>query len=228
MAKDELDKILTGLEQYLATEKLMGRTRVELDRSVLQAVGKSSLSEESAPTCRPQANIQEKGISPQEDSAEEEVLEPETPFHFDLEGNQSEPPLLILLYTSDKPTLELLRKMVKAMGFDQHEIGILCMRSASAARSAQELKDERLTSALLEQIGVIHPKAIIGMGAEVSEIALGQSIALMQCRGKWFECAGCRLMPTYSLEQVLQDETLKRPVWNDLQLVMHFLEKQNP
>ena len=38
MAKDGLDRILMGLEQYLTTEKLMGKTHIELDRTVLEAV----------------------------------------------------------------------------------------------------------------------------------------------------------------------------------------------
>ena len=44
MAKDGLDIILMGLEQYLATEKLLGKTHIELDRAALEAVREPSES----------------------------------------------------------------------------------------------------------------------------------------------------------------------------------------
>ena len=210
MAKDGLDRILMGLEQYLTTEKLMGRTHIELDRAVLEAVREPP--ESKGVTHTP---------SPVECAKEPSDLS----IHFDVKGNQVEPPLLIILHTSDNSALELLEKMVKAMGFDLQEIGVLSLHKPSETISTHPCERNTLTHALLEQIRTINPRAIIGMGAHMVEVALGQSIALTQHRGKWAQCAGYRLMPTYGLDQVLQDETLKRPVWNDLQLVMHFLKK---
>ena len=210
MAKDGLDRILMGLEQYLTTEKLMGKTHIELDRVVLEAVREP---------------LKSKGVS-QTSIPVEGAKEPsDLSIHFDVKGNQVEPPLLIILHTSDKAALDLLEKMVKAMGFDLQEIGVLSLHKPSETISTHPSERNTLTHALLEQIRAINPRAIIGMGAHMVEIALGQSIALTQHRGKWAQCAGYRLMPTYGLDQVLKDETLKRPVWNDLQLVMHFLKK---
>ena len=223
MAKDGLDIILMGLEQYLATEKLMGKTHIELDRAVLEAVREPSESKGVTQTPSPvECTIEPSVVSREMRRAEETS---DLSVYFDVKGNQVEPPLLILLHTSDKSALELLEKMVKAMGFDLQEIGVLSSHKPSETISTHPSERNALTHALLEQIRAIHPKAIIGMGAHMIEVALGQSIALTQYRGKWAQCAGYRLMPTYGLDQVLQDEALKRPVWNDLQLVMHFLKK---
>lgn len=223
MAKDGLDRILMGLEQYLATEKLMGRTHIELDRAVLEAVREPSESKGVTQSPSPVECAKEPSVASREKRRAEEPSD--LSIHFDVKGKQVEPPLLILLHTSDQSALELLEKMVKAMGFDLQEIGVLSLHKPSETISTHPSERNTLTHALLEQIRTINPRAIIGMGAHMVEVALGQSIALTQHRGKWAQCAGYRLMPTYGLDQVLQDETLKRPVWNDLQLVMHFLKK---
>ena len=220
MAKDGLDRILMGLEQYLATEKLMGRTHIELDRAVLEAVGESSESKDVTQTSSPVEGAKEPSVASRENKRATEPSD--LSVHFDVKGNQVAPPLLIILHTLDKSALELLEKMVKAMGFDLQEIGVISLHKPISTHPSER---NALTHALLEQIRAINPRAIIGMGAHMIEVALGQSIALTQYRGKWAQCAGYRLMPTYGLDQVLQDETLKRPVWNDLQLVMHFLKK---
>ena len=223
MAKDGLDRILMGLEQYLATEKLVGKTHIELDRAVLEAVRETSKSKGVTETSSPVECTKEPSVASREKRRVEEPSD--LSVHFDVKGNQVEPPLLILLYTSDKSALELLEKMAKAMGFDLQEIGVLSLHKPSETISTHLSERNTLTHALLEQIRAINPRAIIGMGAHMVEMALGESVALTQHRGKWSQCAGCRLMPTYGLDQVLQDEALKRPVWNDLQLVMHFLKK---
>jgi uracil-DNA glycosylase family 4 len=223
MAKDGLDRILMGLEQYLATEKLMGRTHIELDHAVLEAVREPSESKGVAQTSSPEECVKEPSVALRENKRATEPSD--LSVHFDVKGNQVEPPLLIILHTLDKSALELLEKMVKAMGFDLQEIGVLSLHKPSETISTHPSERNTLTYAMLEQIRAINPRAVIGMGAHMVEMALGQSIALTQYRGKWAQCAGYRLMPTYGLNQVLQDETLKRPVWNDLQLVMHFLKK---
>ena len=223
MAKDGLDIILMGLEQYLATEKLMGKTHIELDRAVLEAVREPSESKGVTQTPSPVECTKEPSVVSREIRREEERSD--LSVYFDVKGNQVEPPLLILLHTSDKSALELLEKMVKAMGFDLQEIGVLSLHKPSETISTHPSERNTLTHPLRKQIRAINPRAIIGMGAHMVEMALGESVALTQHRGKWSQCAGCRLMPTYGLDQVLQDEALKRPVWNDLQLVMHFLKK---
>lgn len=223
MAKDGLGKILMGLEQYLATEMLMGRTHIELDRAVLEAVGESSEIKGVVETSSSVECAKEPSVASRENKRATEPSDLST--YFAVKGNQVAPPLLIILHTLDKSALELLEKMVKAMGFDLQEIGVISLNKPSEMISTHPSERNALTHALLEQIRAIHPKAIIGMGAHMIEVALGESIALAQHRGKWSQCAGYRLMSTYGLDQVLQDEALKRPVWNDLQMVMHFLKK---
>ena len=223
MAKDGLDIILMGLEQYLATEKLLGKTHIELDRAALEAVREPSESKGVTQTPSPVECTKEPSVVSREIRRAEETSD--LSVYFDVKGNQVEPPLLILLHTSDKSALELLEKMVKAMGFDLQEIGVLSLHKPSETISTHPSERNTLTHPLRKQIRAINPRAIIGMGAHMVEMALGESVALTQHRGKWSQCAGCRLMPTYGLDQVLQDEALKRPVWNDLQLVMHFLKK---
>ena len=73
----------------------------------------------------------------------------------------------MLLYTIDTPGLDLLEKMVKAIGYKIDEIAILTICGENPAAQAQD--QEAVKIALRERIKSVSPRVIIGMGAAALE-----------------------------------------------------------
>jgi uracil-DNA glycosylase family 4 len=78
---------------------------------------------------------------------------------------------------------------------------------------------------LHEQIDLIRPKVLVGLGGTAMEGLLGKSEGIMRLRGKWQTYRGIPLMPTYHPAYVLrkQSPVEKRQVWEDMLQVMEKL-----
>jgi DNA polymerase len=75
---------------------------------------------------------------------------------------------------------------------------------------------------LEEQIRIIRPRALVGLGATACEGLLGSLGGISRLRGKWHVYEGIPLMPTYHPAYLLhkQSNTEKRKVWEDMMRVM--------
>ena len=71
-------------------------------------------------------------------------------------------------------------------------------------------------SFLEAQIHILKPKMILCMGKIAIEKITGQSIAITQKHGEFFDYNGIPVMPTYHPSALLRNEELKRPAWEDL------------
>ncbi len=76
---------------------------------------------------------------------------------------------------------------------------------------------------LERQIRVLMPKAILCLGRIASHRLLDTTASLAALRGKVHTRAGIPLVVTYHPSAVLRDQTLKRPVWEDLKLLKTLL-----
>ena len=125
---------------------------------------------------------------------------------------------------------QLLTKMIEAMGYQREEVFIAnivkCRPPNNRAPLPEEM--EACLPYLRQQIGLIKPKTIIGMGATAIKGLLGKTVGITRLRGTWQEYEGIRLMPTFHPSYLLRDPSKKKDVWQDLQQVLKELGKEPP
>jgi DNA polymerase len=73
------------------------------------------------------------------------------------------------------------------------------------------------------QIQALKPKAILCLGRIAAHRLLDTEASLARLRGRVHACGGIPLVVTYHPSAVLRDQTLKRPVWEDLKLLKTLL-----
>lgn len=125
---------------------------------------------------------------------------------------------------------QLLTKMIEAMGYQREEVFIAnivkCRPPNNRAPLPEEM--EACLPYLRQQIGLIRPKTIIGMGATAIKGLLGKTVGITRLRGTWQEYEGIKLMPTFHPSYLLRDPSKKKDVWQDLQQVLQELGKEPP
>ena len=125
---------------------------------------------------------------------------------------------------------QLLTKMIEAMGYKREEVFIAnivkCRPPNNRAPLPEEM--EACLPYLRQQIGLIKPRTIIGMGATAIKGLLGKTVGITRLRGTWQEYEGIRLMPTFHPSYLLRDPSKKKDVWQDLLLVLKELGREPP
>jgi len=77
---------------------------------------------------------------------------------------------------------------------------------------------------LASQIGLLRPLAILAVGRVAAQTLLGTNEALGRLRGQFFDYRGIPLLATYHPSELLRDESLKRPAWEDLKALKAKIE----
>jgi uracil-DNA glycosylase len=122
----------------------------------------------------------------------------------------------------DGPSGEFFKKMLSAMKLDLENVYIAkihrCPRSSELKLQSQ---------AILEQMKLIKPQACVVCSPSVIRV-ISEFESINQCRGKWLQWEGLKIMPTYSPAFLMRSENVygkvkKKEAWADLQLVMHEL-----
>ena len=127
----------------------------------------------------------------------------------------------------------LLTKIIQTMGLSRETVyiaNILKCRPDMPPHTSGNRKptpEEMRTCIpyLQEQIDLIRPKVIVGLGATAIEGLLGKAIFITKIRGQWNTYRGIPLMPTYHPAYLLRNQALaeKRRVWEDMLKVMEKL-----
>jgi len=128
---------------------------------------------------------------------------------------------------------QLLTKMIHAMGLGRESVyiaNILKCRPDTPGQAYGNRKptpDEMRTCIpwLQQQIDLIRPKVLVGLGATAIEGLLGKTMGIMRLRGQWHTYREIPLMPTYHPAFLLRNQAMseKRNVWEDLLKVMERL-----
>jgi DNA polymerase len=125
---------------------------------------------------------------------------------------------------------QLLTRIIQAMGLTRETVyigNILKCRPDTPGQSFGNRKptpEEMQTCIpyLQEQIDLIQPKVIVGLGATAVEGLLGQPISITKLRGQWQTYRNIPFMPTFHPSYLLRPENArhKRSVWEDMMQVM--------
>ncbi len=125
---------------------------------------------------------------------------------------------------------QLLTKMIEAMGYGRDEVFIANVVKCRPPNNRTPLPEEMETCLpyLRQQIGLLKPRVIVGLGATAIKGLLGKTAGITKLRGTWQEYGGIRLMPTFHPSYLLRDPSKKKVVWQDLQLVLKELGREPP
>lgn len=129
---------------------------------------------------------------------------------------------------------QLLTKIIETMGLSRNDVYIANVLKCRPDMPPGESGNRKPTLPemntckpyLLEQIEIIKPKVLVGLGATAMEGLLGlDKFAITKQRGQWQTFAGIPLMPTFHPAYLLRNQALseKRRVWEDMLAVMEKL-----
>ena len=124
------------------------------------------------------------------------------------------------------PAGKLLDRMVAAMGFERDAVYVCNVVKCRPPGNRTPLPEEgRACSSYLHgQLDAVQPTVIVALGRCATE-NLGLVGAGGGWRGRWGRFRGFDVMPTYHPAFLLRSPEFKRPVWEDLQLVMGRLKQ---
>ena len=79
---------------------------------------------------------------------------------------------------------------------------------------------------LTAQIRLVQPKVLIALGATAAEGLLGETSAMKDLRGRWFDYASIPTLVTYHPAYLLRNQSMseKRKVWEDMLQAMERME----
>jgi len=125
---------------------------------------------------------------------------------------------------------KLLDKMIEAMGSRREEIFIANVVKCRPPNNRKPMREEMdmCLPYLRQQIRLIRPKIIVGLGGTAMEGLLGKPAGITRMRGIWQEYEGIKLMPTFHPSYLLRDPSKKKDAWLDLQAVLKELGKEPP
>jgi DNA polymerase len=125
---------------------------------------------------------------------------------------------------------QLLTRIIQAMGFSRDEVYICNVLKCRPPqnRDPQPAEIEACSSFMLRQVRAIQPKVLVALGKFAAQTLLQSKVPISKLRGTFHDYHGIPLMPTFHPSALLRDETLKRPVWEDMQQVMQLLGKELP
>lgn len=121
----------------------------------------------------------------------------------------------------------LFDRMLKAM---ERSRSAIYLASLSPVRTATGMLPDGATARLADiarhHIGLVEPRAVLLFGDACAKALLG--LPVLKARGRWHEIAtagrSVRALATIRPEKLLGQPTLKKHVWDDLQLLMEGLK----
>ena len=127
------------------------------------------------------------------------------PSHVPAEGSSLQPAKLLFVSAEPLPAEsaagKLLSKIIQAMGLPREGAEVCSPGELEARISARK------------------PLALVSLGAAATEAILKNGVELGKLRGRFAEHAGLPLMPTHHPAELVENDTLKRHVWEDMKLV---------
>jgi len=125
---------------------------------------------------------------------------------------------------------QLLNNMIKAMGIRREDVYIANIIKCRPPGNRTPERDECETCSpfLMRQIEVIHPKALVALGAVAAKTLLAINAPMTELRGRWYDFRGTKLAVTYHPAFLLRDPRQKKEAWKDLRMVMKELGLQPP
>lgn len=121
----------------------------------------------------------------------------------------------------------LLTKIITAMGLNRKDVYICNVVKCRPPQNRNPEADEVTACKpfLLKQIRSINPEVIVCLGSVATSLLLQiKNPRMANLRGQFHEYENSKLMITYHPAAVLRNTSLKKPIWEDIKLVMNELK----
>ena len=117
---------------------------------------------------------------------------------------------------------QLLTKIISAMKFNREDVYILnalkCRPPQNRTPVPEEI--EHCRTFVETQLNVLQPKYIVCLGAVAVRSLLQSTLPIGHLRGTFHQYRGAKVVVTYHPSYLLRNESAKRLVWEDMQMLM--------
>lgn len=114
-------------------------------------------------------------------------------------------------------------KWLAAMGLQKSEVSLSTLIKCPA-KSFKKSSADICKGYLKDEIKSANAKALVLLGEELSSYMLRKNLPLTSLRGRSYSINGITTFCTYSLEDLSNSRALRAPIWEDLKLVMAYLD----
>jgi len=116
---------------------------------------------------------------------------------------------------------ELLTKIIQAIDRRREEVYIANVLKHRPPNNRDPQPDEVAACRpfLVQQIEIIQPQVIVTLGSHAVKALLETGDGVSNLRGRFHDCHGARLMPTFHPAYLLRNPEAKRPCWEDMKTV---------
>ncbi len=117
---------------------------------------------------------------------------------------------------------QLLDKIIVAMGLARKEVYICNVVKCRPPNNRVPGDEERRICGqfLKRQLSILGPDIVVALGGTAAQYLLGRDEPLGKLRGRFHKVDDLTIMPTYHPAYLLRNPSGKRPVWEDMQMVM--------
>lgn len=125
---------------------------------------------------------------------------------------------------------QLLNKIIEAMGLKREDVYICNVVKCRPPENRAPEPDEMATCEqfLFKQLRSIEPEVIVCLGSTAAQSILKSKLSLGSLRGKFHQYGRAKLMVTYHPAALLRNPNFKKPLWEDMQVVMKELGISRP
>jgi len=120
---------------------------------------------------------------------------------------------------------QLLTKIIQSIHLQREEVYITNIIKCRPPQNRNPDPDEIKSCHpfLLKQIDAIHPEIVCALGTFAAQTLLKTTAKITALRGKSFDRAGIKVIPTYHPAYLLRNPERKREVWEDMKQIYEFL-----
>ena len=119
---------------------------------------------------------------------------------------------------------DIITKGMKMRREDVYILNILRCRPPNN-RAPLPVEAANCREYLDRQLQIIQPEFICCLGAVATQNLLGTDATIGRLRGRWHDYYGIRVICTYHPAYVLRNPQAKRPVWDDIQVLLEEMKK---
>ncbi len=125
------------------------------------------------------------------------------------------------------PAGELLTRIVRAIGLERDQVYIANVVKCRPPDNRDPAPDEAAACRgyLDAQIDLVRPLVLVALGRVAAQALLGTAAPISRLRGDWHVVRGVATRATYHPAALLRNAALKRPAWEDMQLVRERLRE---
>ena len=119
----------------------------------------------------------------------------------------------------------LLTKIIEAMGLTRNDVFICNVLKCRPPGNRNPLPEEIMNCRpyLTRQLEIIKPKVVCALGTFAAQVLLRTDRSISELRGKFYDCHGIKVLPTFHPAYLLRNPREKAKVWEDMKLVMREL-----